>query len=302
DPSTGIASATIPDDGSIPDGTHMLQALAWDVAGNQATITQGQAGAPESVTLPLRIQTAIAVAAGQVMKPTCTTKRHVTRRAHGHGAFRAAAARLLPSCRLVPVPGAKRDMLVRYGQQQTLHGQLKTLDGSPLSGATMTVTASSPGWPPRTLGTVITNADGDFTYTVPAVASETVSFTYQGTNTLREIAQTATIRVIGRAQLRVARPAVAGRPILFTGHVLGGFIPPGGAQVQLEYRIKGVPLNFAPFGPLIYTNPHGHFAFRRPMATNAGGYTYLFRAVVERQNGWPFLTTATNVVARHVRR
>jgi len=301
DQSTGIASATVPDDGSIPDGSHLLEALAWTVAGNQATITDGPGGTPESVTLPLRIQTAIKVAAGRVLKSSCVKERQVTRRAHGHRAFRAAAARLVRICRLVTVPGAERDMLLRYGQQQTIQGQLKTLDGSPLAGATVTVTATAAGWRARTLGTVVTNKHGNFAYTVPAVASETVSFTYQGTDTLREIVKTAVIRVIGRGRLQVARPAVAGRAILFTGRVLGGFIPPGGALVQLEYRIKGVPVDFAPFGPLIHTNRQGRFAFRRPMATNAGGYTYLFKAVVEQQNGWPFLTTTTNTVARHVR-
>lgn len=192
-------------------------------------------------------------------------------------------------------------MLLRYGQQQTIQGQLKTLDGSPLASARVTVTATAAGWPARTLGTVVTNKHGNFTYTVPDIASETVSFTYQGTDTLREIVKSPVIRVIGRGRLHVARPAVAGRPILFTGRVLGGFIPPGGALVQLEYRIKGVPVDFAPFGPLIHTNRQGRFAFRRPMATNAGGYTYLFKAVVEQQNRWPFLTTTTNTVARHVR-
>jgi Bacterial Ig domain len=190
---------------------------------------------------------------------------------------------------------------LRYGQDQTIQGQLKTLDGSPLAAATVTVTARAAGWRARTLGTVVTDKNGNFAYTVPAVATETVSFTYQGTDTLREIVQTAAIRVIGRARLHVARSAVAGRPILFTGRVLGGFIPRGGAQVQLEYRIKSVPVDFAPFGPLIYTNRQGRFSFRRPVATNAGGYTYLFKAVVEQQNGWPFLRTSTNVVARHVR-
>jgi hypothetical protein len=253
------------------------------------------------VTLPLRIQTAIKVAAGRVLKPSCVKKRRVTRRAHGNRAFRAAAAGLVTICRLVPVPGPERDMLLRYGQDQTIQGQLKTLDGSPLAGTTVTVTARAAGWPARTLGTVVTDRNGDFAYTVPAVASETVSFTYQGTDTLREIVQDAVIRVIGRARLHVVRPAVAGRPILFTGRVLGGFIPPGGALVQLEYRIKGVPVDFAPFGPLIHTNRQGRFSFRRLMATNAGGYTYLFKAVVEQQNGWPFLTTTTNTVARHVR-
>ena len=160
-------------------------------------------------------------------------------------------------------------MLLRYGQEQTIRGQLKTLDGSPLADATVTVTATAAGWPARALATVVTDANGRFAYRVPAVASETVSFAYQGTDTLREIVQTAVIRVIGSARLHVARPAVAGQPILFAGRVLGGFIPPGGALVQLEYRIKGVPVDFAPFGPLIHTNRQGRFGFRRPMATNA---------------------------------
>ena len=65
DKSAGIASATIPDDGSIPDGTYNLQALVWDLAGNEATITQNTAAMPEAVTLPLRIVTKLVVGPAQ---------------------------------------------------------------------------------------------------------------------------------------------------------------------------------------------------------------------------------------------
>ena len=41
DPSTGVATATIPDSGSLADGTYQIQALVWSLAGNEATITKG---------------------------------------------------------------------------------------------------------------------------------------------------------------------------------------------------------------------------------------------------------------------
>ena len=42
DPGTGVATATIPDSGTLADGTYQLQALVWSLAGNEATITQGR--------------------------------------------------------------------------------------------------------------------------------------------------------------------------------------------------------------------------------------------------------------------
>ena len=44
--STGELTATVPDDGSIPDGIYPLRALATDAVGNQATITTNADGTP----------------------------------------------------------------------------------------------------------------------------------------------------------------------------------------------------------------------------------------------------------------
>ena len=301
DASTGIARATIPDDGSIPDGTHALEALAWDVAGNQATITQGPTGGPDAITLPLRVVTDMKVGPGLVLDRTCRKYRLVIRKARGHGAFRAAAARLITICRLTPAPGlARSDLRLRYGQEQTINGQLQTQDGTPLASATVTVTATAAGWPTRTLGLTATDPSGKFSYMVAAVASEVVTFSYQGTNTLRTTVGQAQLRVLGRAQLHVATRAVAGDTLRITGRVLGGYIPAGGVLVQLQYRVRGVPVGWAPFDQAIHTNRRGRFSLEFPLNTAARGYTYLFNAVIEQQNGWPFLTTTTNAVARYV--
>ena len=85
-----------------------------------------------------------------------------------------------------------------------------------------------------------------------------------------------------------------------TGRVLGGYIPVGGVLVQLQYRVRGVPVGWAPFDQAIHTNRRGRFSLEFPLNTAARGYTYLFNAVIEQQNGWPFLTTTTNAVARYV--
>ena len=300
DASTGIASATIPDDGSIPDGTHALEALAWDVAGNQATITQGPNAGPDAITLPLRVVTDMKVGAGRVLNRTCRTHRQVIRKAHGHRAFRAAAARLVTSCRLTPAPGFASHLRLRYGQEQTINGQLQTHEGTPLAGATVTVTATASGWPARTLGQTTTDANGKFSYTAAAVVSEVLTFSYQGTDTLRTTVGQAALRVLGRARIQVARRAVAGHVLRITGRVLGGYIPAGGVLVQLQYRVRGVPVGWAPFDQAIHTGRKGRFSVEFPLNTGARGYTYLFNAAIQKQNGWPFLTTTTNAVARHV--
>ncbi|MGH2890144.1 MAG: hypothetical protein ACRDNJ_11000, partial [Solirubrobacteraceae bacterium] len=302
DPGTGVATATVPDDGSLPDGTYQLEAIAWDVAGNQATITRAAGGGPQTVTLPIRIATDVKVATATVMRRHCTERRIVIHRRHRHGPHRAAATRLKRSCSLAPVPVPHGAIAARlaYGQRQVVHGLLTTLDGSPIANAPVAVTASVPGWPARRLGTVTTDSRGRFTYTLSG-SSETVTFSYGGTATLRYSAGQTVLRVLGKARIRVAHNATAGHALHVSGRVYGGFIPSGGVLVQLQYRVRGVPVGWAPFHALIHTGPHGRFTTRFPVSAGARGYRYLLRAVIEQQSGWPFLTTTSNVVARYVR-
>ena len=78
------------------------------------------------------------------------------------------------------------------------------------------------------------------------------------------------IRVIGSAHLHVAHPAVAGRPILFAGRVLGGLSRPAGRSCSSNTESRACP-STSHRRTLIHTNRQGRFAFRRPMATNAAG-------------------------------
>ena len=70
--------------------------------------------------------------------------------------------------------------------------------------------------------------------------------------------------------------------------------------VQLWYRVKGIPAPFGPFDHAIHTNGKGVWSITFPVSTGARGYTYLFKAVIAKQTGWPFLATSTTVVQRHV--
>ncbi len=273
---TGIVSATIPDDGSIGDGTYDLQALVWDVAGNEATITQGSGGIPEAVTLPLRIVTQLVI--GQPQANTAGCGRICGRRR----------------------PDAARALRLHYGQSALVHGLLTTIDGTPIPGQRIEISQQSSGWDTEPVGAITTDSAGQFTYTVSAGASRTVTFSYAGTDVLRASRASAGVRVTGKGVIDVGRSVVAGSPLQISGRVYGGYIPVDGVLVQLQYRIEGVPVGWAPFARAVQTDRRGHWSIRFPVASGAQGYTYLFRGLVASQSGWPFLTTVTNVVARHV--
>ncbi len=277
DPSTGIATATIPDDGTLPDGTYQLEAFAWSVAGNVATITQaadGTAGTtqPAEVTLPLRI----------------VTQLHV-------GAVQASAARA--GSNTLPLD---RTAALSFGQSATVTGNLQTVDGTPVAGGTIRITQQASGWNVQALGSVTTDGQGRFSYMLPAGASRTVMFSYPGTAVLRAASATTGVNVVGKGTMTVGRHAVAGKSLRITGRLYGGYIPSDGVLVQLWYRVKGIPAGFGPFDHAIHTSSNGAWSITFPVSMGARGYTYLFKAVIALQTGWPFLATSTNVVERHV--
>jgi hypothetical protein len=82
--------------------------------------------------------------------------------------------------------------------------------------------------------------------------------------------------------------------------VLGGYIPQQGVLVQLQYRVIGVPVGWAPFETPVHTNADGRWRITFPMSAGAKGYTYLLRGLITSQAGWPYLGTITNTIARHV--
>ncbi|HLH66479.1 MAG TPA: hypothetical protein VKV27_12315 [Solirubrobacteraceae bacterium] len=311
DGTAGTLTATVPDNGTLPDGTYQLRALVWDVAGNEATITdEPAAGRPAAVTLPLRIVTELLVAHEQVQARRCSLRRVVLRRAEparggrAHGATRAL---LMRHCQEVAVPAATERIpqahtAVRlgYGQRTTLVGLLETVDGTPLGDQAIHVSAQADGWGADGSASLTTDPHGRFVYTLPPGASRTVTFSYSGDSLLRPSLATAAVYVVGRSTIEVGANVRAGADLRISGRVEGGFVPPGGVLVQLWYRVRGVPTGFAPFEHAIATDARGRWSITFPVALGARGYTYLFKAVIPHEAGWPFLTTSTRTVARHV--
>ena len=358
-PVTGIASASMPDDGSISDGTYPLQVLATDNAGNStaangSNVILNSSGQPETITLPLRIVTQLSavlaagttqvnavastpmfrraalsfnMAADAKKAPTkkkrpkapkgCTYKRVVTRKVNLKKHIKAAS-KLVKVCATTKAPPAKTGALtLAYGQTSTVTGELQTRQNVPIPNAQVAIEQTVSETPTSTvakpaaaaastaaqtsiLGKATTNAKGQFTYTIPAGPSRTLTFLYQGTPVLRTSSASQNEMVDGQSTISMPRKVVHGKKVTISGHLNGGFLPTGGAMVQLWYTTKGGLVQWAPFAAAVHTNAKGAWKLTFPVAKKAKGITYVFKAVVSTQAGWAYLGTTTAVITRKI--
>jgi hypothetical protein len=298
-PATGQLTATIPDNGSLPDGNHALRAVVADAVGNTTTITSDVDGTPEIVTAPLRIVTQVRVGRSSALVKRCTLRRIRIRR-RGKLRHQRVAAQLLRRCSQVTVPRKSGTTKLRFNQDAAVAGLVQTADGQPLRNAPVHVTAHAPGWRTDHLGTITTNDRGQFRYTIPAGPSRAITFSFAGTPTLRASIGMTTVRVVGKAKIEASRHPRAGGPMRVTGRVLGGYIPSGGLLVQLQYRIAGLSLSWAPFHAPVLTDHRGRWSVTFPIPHTASGCTYIFRALIAQQGKWPFQTAHSNAIGRRV--
>ncbi|MHB8736895.1 MAG: Ig-like domain repeat protein, partial [Terriglobales bacterium] len=147
DASTGVATATIPDNGTLPNGIYNVEVLATDVAGNQATITQSAGAGPEQVALPLRSVTQLLVGGSSRIVTSCRLRPHVVRLTRGRKAKRAAWPGR--KCAQVKVPIGRKAAL-RYGQRESTQGLLQTAGGTPVANQPIAILQQAPGWGPQT--------------------------------------------------------------------------------------------------------------------------------------------------------
>ena len=281
DKSMRLATATVPDDGSIPNGTYTLRVDARDVAGNAAMLDESRHRKLETVTLPLRELTRLSavVSAGS---------DHVVAIANAAGA---------PTRR-----HEATQLTLSYGQRSRLSGELTTVRGAPINGASILVEQGVSGASPTLLARLRTDVAGRFDWVVPPGPTRTLELVYEGTKVLRTTSATANVRVGGRATIAVGSRPVAGRQLTIDGRVLGGWIPSGGVLVQLWYEVKGDKRGWAPFEHAIHTSRSGSWRLTFPVSPRAAGYTYEFKAVVSNQASWPFLGTTSAILTRAVAR
>jgi hypothetical protein len=177
---------------------------------------------------------------------------------------------------------------------------LATADGEPIAHAWLDVTAQAPGWTAQRAGMVRTDSTGRLTYRIHPGPSRTITFSFVGTNTLRAASASTSVRVGGRATLVASKVARAGHKLRLYGRVLGGYVPPRGTLIQLQYRVAGYPEGWAPFDVLVRSRRNGSWDTTVTLPKSAANFTYMIRAVISAQNGWPWAGAVTNVVTRHV--
>ena len=219
---------------------------------------------------------------------------HADRRRH-----RSTTSKLVRRCQQVQVPQTAATKL-RYGQAATVTGLLETVDGTPVPNAPIQASGQASGWAPKPAGSLSTNSQGRFTYKIAAGPSRTVTFSYPGTPILRSAATSTDVTVKGKATMTITpKRAIAGQPLWMSGRVYGGYIPPDGLLVQIWFSIQGL-VSPQPFRGAIYTNSHGYWKVKFPLAQRAKGFTYRFYVVVAKQGDWPFAATTSNQATRHI--
>jgi hypothetical protein len=282
----GHLTATIPDT-ILPDGNYALRAVVWNAAGNQATINANVDGTAEVIAIPLRVASQLDVAKATALVRRCTA--HLVRlQPQGDARNQRLPELIAHRCRLVPVPQSRARLTLGHEQTATLRGLLQTVGGQPIANAQVIVTAQPSGWASRRAGTVTTDSQGRFTYTVAAGPSRTMSFTYGGTATVQPVTTSRSVAVRAAGTLRLAHPVVhLGQYARFTGRLLGGYIPSGGAVVEVQALDRGVWRTIA----LAQTNRRGGWHARYLIKSGPGRYP--IRAQIENVGGYPYLPAYT---------
>ncbi len=184
-----------------------------------------------------------------------------------------------------------------YGRAQTIAGRLTGAGGVPIGAAQVDVssTAAYAGARTAAMASVLTDADGRFTLSVPAgSSSRTLRFAYSAAFDAQPVAtRTLTLSVRAGVALSVTpRTVSVGRSIRFSGRLRGGPVPSGGKLLVLEARSPGGAwLEFDVIRSDARGRFHAGYRFKFP-----GPAVYQFRVLCEAEADYPYATGASSVV------
>jgi hypothetical protein len=144
----------------------------------------------------------------------------------------------------------------------------------------------------------VTNSDGKFVYTTTAVRSRTIRFGYRAH--LEDTAFSSTtdisLGVIARLTLSASPSSLRnGKAVVFRGSVAGA---PASARKVIELQVKKGS-RWMTFRSTRLRS--GRFSERYRFTRTHGRVTYVFRARVREEVGFPFLTSHSHSVKVTVR-
>lgn len=247
------------DSSSYPPGSYEFRVTAYDAAGNAASSLLRANGSRMVLCAPLKTATTLLAGFGE------------------------RASRSVP-----------------FGQSVSFSGRLIAGRHTPLVGRTVRVVERfAPGSRPgERISTVRTGRDGRFSVRLEPGPSREVVATVAPTATLAGASSgPAELQVRGRIGMRAssATATVGGRPVVFSGRVAATPLPPGGKEVELQFRLPGLP--WSQFRT-VTTDARGRFRYAyRFVDDDSRGARFQFRAFSPRQSGWPYEPAASKSVS-----
>jgi hypothetical protein len=180
----------------------------------------------------------------------------------------------------------RETLTVGYGKEADVIGQLRTNAGDPVPGATLCVKMQTLGTNahPSDVGTVQTDASGQYAYSVPPGPNREVEIGYRHDS--HQIVRGVRYYARARPTLKLAPAALDnGQRVHFWGHLPGP--GPGRRVVIIQANVPGSPR---------------WITFRKATTTNRGAFTsgyrfgsttrrtrYRFRALVPTQASYPYV-------------
>ena len=269
-------------------GSYEFVATAFDRAGNRGSGTARADGSP--MILPSPLKGAVTIESGfggaTLSRQRCT--RHRGRRRCHRRRFRSFEGR----------PGRMR---VAYGHGVLFGGCLRGPDGAPLADRAITVTEEFAGgaMPLSRSSLVRTGPDGTFYTRLAPGPSRSIAASFDGTRTLAHASgRTVSLGVLSSVTLRASSPTarIGGAPVTFSGRVggAGARFPAGGRPVELQFRYPGA--SWSQFR-MVQTDRRGRFRYAYRFGDDDSlGVRFQFRAVVPRQEDWPYEAAASRPV------
>jgi hypothetical protein len=260
----------------LPDGTHALTVEVEDAAGDVTTVYSG-------TLTTINHATVFTPTPAPVERGPC----------NGTPCVEAAT--------LTATPGEARSFKQALKHSTaTLTGRLTTTSGAPIKDAQVKLLQQIVGSASVTpVATATTTADGSWSLKAPAGPSRLLRVAFYS-HTLDTV-PAATLdfheNVPATISIHAPRHVNLGQFFTFSGQLTGGYIPPGGEEVQVQINYGGRWRELQ----LVDTNSKGKWKYRYAF-TLEPGTRWAFRAIAVRNGSYPFTSHESATIHVAVRR
>ncbi len=265
----------------VPDGTYPLVLEASDASGNTVSVASSD---------PITVANHASPAGGP----------------QGNGAQASSAGPGAPNghsattkAQITYLGGQQGKLKVWLGQSASVSGRLTNQTGVPIPGAKLDVLSQTVGsnLPFAVIGHASTDADGVFTFRVPAGPSRIIRTGYRAFANDSGYDATAdlTENVTATTTLSVTPKHLRGRTFTFRGQVHASDFPPG-QQVDIKVLI-GNSWSHVTFAPVA---ADGRFKIRYRLKHYYSNVTFTFRATPIASPIWPYQPQQSNPANLHL--